>query len=135
MSPQRAKVVVVEDDEFVLEDALKSLTESGHRLLFQASDVVTARKLLENLKETPDVALIDSRFPNGPGEITEDEKAGGIVASTIKNRFPEATIVMFSNRSNQEFGTHRFPGPGESKLGRIEDLGQFISSLPAPARK
>lgn len=139
MSPVRAKVIVIEDKRDILQNAEEALNKAGHRLLFSASDLQTANENLQNLTEDPDVALIDGEFPQKPDMKSDydDRYSGGMFAAEVREKFPGTTVVVFSTNEEQQFAENRFPPEGQEKVGSVieKDLGPFVTSLPAPARK
>lgn len=137
MSPRKAKVGIVDDDEMEVKAARKALNKAGHKIVFEAGDLDTLETILKDTKEPPDVVLVDGSFPNSPGE-GEEEMLGAYADSLIKDRFGDVTVtVMFSAREKNTFGQFRFPEPGEQKtLGKIEnELGNFVTNLPPAAKR
>jgi len=135
MSPAKAKVILLEDNQLLRECAILDLQEAGHTVLFAEEDRDTAINKLENLSEAPDVAILDGMCPTKPGRYMS-EYAGGDVASKVKELFPETTIVMFSSRE-KTFSEYRFPPKGIYKDDQVIEgqLGQFVTNLPASAKK
>jgi len=144
MSPQRANVVVIEDERLTRRKAIESLKNAGHHLLGDAGDLESARILFDKLHGQgikPDVVLLDRGFPNKPEELIDNIRAGEDLAPEVLYKFPHTQLVFFSNYQGEPtFGSHRFPSQTEVendqfKLDVIGDLGDFVTSLPAQALK
>lgn len=91
-SPAPCRVVIAEDDEFVL-DALKTIigSDKAFDVIATAPDADSAiAAVIHNL---PDLALLDVRMPGGGGER---------VAKVISETRPGVRIVAISSHSDEE---------------------------------
>lgn len=80
---------------------------------------------------------VDRSILNDPNGNMPDARLGKSIASRIRDKFPDTTIVFFSDHTEQDFGSVRFSEEEEYKgYDLVENtLGAFVTGLPSQARK
>lgn len=119
MSPEKAKVFVVEDDKF-WQMAIKGVLEdAGHSVVASATTLDEALVMVEQLKEMGvDVAVLD-------GNLDPDEYQGfdgQTVLRAIQEKAPEVKTIGMSGNSVK--GTDIDLGKGNAV-----ELGEVVSNL------
>ena len=66
MSPEKAKIFLVEDNEFDICDTRWFLKEGGHQIVIEAKSLEEALNLIPSLKEKEiNVAIVDGNLSSG----------------------------------------------------------------------
>lgn len=123
MSPERAKVLLVEDNKDISNLIEEVLETEEHRIVQKAATRTEAISWVrEQLPEAQvDVALVDGNL--GQGEKCEDGKQ---VAAAIREVAPEIPIVAISNASAADAS---YGDLYVSKIHAIVSLGELVKKL------
>lgn len=114
MSPENARVLVVEDDEEWLNAIEEILESSGHRVVLTATTLKKALEVSEGLRDKNiDVAIIDGNL----GPYRYDGRDGQIVISAIRKNAPNVKTVGMSGSdvpgTDVDLGKHNLVRLGE----------------------
>ncbi|MCL5090935.1 MAG: response regulator, partial [Patescibacteria group bacterium] len=94
MCPERAKVIIVEDNPKKLEMLAEFLISKGHQIIGTAPDKKNGLALIEEIKEgnqPVDVCLFDAHLT----ERSNGEE-GKELAEVAREKFPEVKIISIS---------------------------------------
>lgn len=90
MSPERANVFLIENDENSRENAVTFLEMAGHRVVETASTLDEALNKIPSLtNKGVDVAIVDGNLSFGD----ESGKNGEVIAREIKAAHPEIVVI------------------------------------------
>lgn len=108
MSPENARVFLVEDDKIGVVNTRWFLTENGgHTIVAEASSLEEALNLIPHLEEKGvNVAVVD-------GNLSLNDSSGrdgATVAEEIRKRAPNIKIVAYSGEK-QDYGDVYVPKP------------------------
>lgn len=94
MKEQKKKIMIVEDDVFVMDIYVTKLSQVGFEVV-EASDGAEALKKLKSDPQKPDMILLDIIMPNMDG-ITALKKIRS------EEEFKKIPIILLSNLSQKE---------------------------------
>jgi len=94
MKEQKKKIMIVEDDIFVMDIYVTKLSQAGFEVV-EASDGSEALKKLKNDPQKPNMILLDIVMPNMDG-LTALEKIRS------DESFKDIPIILLSNLSQKE---------------------------------
>ena len=94
MKEQKKKIMIVEDDIFVMDIYITKLSQVGFEVV-EASDGAEALKKLKNDPQKPNMILLDIVMPNMDG-LTALEKIRS------DESFKDIPIILLSNLSQKE---------------------------------
>ena len=94
MKEQKKKIMIVEDDIFVMDIYVTNLSQAGFEVV-EASDGSEALKKLKNDPQKPNMILLDIVMPNMDG-LTALEKIRS------DESFKDIPIILLSNLSQKE---------------------------------
>jgi hypothetical protein len=124
MCPERAKVIVYDDEPENIDQATKVLTDANHIVLGSAIDFPELDILLKKCKADgtiPDVVLLDDYsnvFERLSGEMAE-KMIRGILGS-------EPVTVAFTRHPLGSYGQYEF-----KKTDDMQELAKFVTNLPS----
>ena len=91
MSPERAKVIIIDDHRLYIDSLSESLRQEGHHVQGTATSVVEGEKLIDATEEL-DVALIDGNLD----QFSAGGEDGEGLARRVREKFPEAKVISIS---------------------------------------
>jgi len=107
MSPERARVFVVEDDPTTAWRTKGYLEKGGHSVELQATTLKEALDLIPRLEqEGVNVAVVDGNLSKGG----EDGADGKEVVTAIREQVPGIKIIVYSG-GNYDYGDRFVPKP------------------------
>lgn len=120
----RARILIVEDDEWSRRIVVELLEMRGHEVL-QAADAASARAALA---QHPDLVLLDIQFPGGNGI----ELLGEVRASTALASLPVIALTASAMRGDRE----RFLKQGfTAYLSKPIDVKSFAATVESYLRQ
>lgn len=129
MSPENARVFLVEDDEWDGWYTEKYLKSGGHLVGLKASTLGEALALVPKLKEERiDVAVVDGNLTRGK----RDGADGREVMEAIREQAPSVKIVVYSG-GNYDYGDKQVPKsrllPGSKDSDRTVKIEEVVREI------
>jgi two-component system cell cycle sensor histidine kinase/response regulator CckA len=91
-----AKILLVEDEDAVRTFSARALSNKGYQVM-DASGGVTALKILDEKKFTPEILITDVMMP---------EMDGTTLAKQVKEKYPQIKIIFISGYAEDRFKEH-----------------------------
>ena len=126
-APRRAplRVAIAEDSGLLRAGIARLITDSGHRVIAEASDGPGFLKVIG--EQRPDVAVVDVRMP--PGFKDEGLKA----ALEARRRIPGLPVLVLSQYVEERYGRELLEsgmeGTGYLLKDRVADVEEFVSAV------
>jgi CheY-like chemotaxis protein len=122
--PPGLRLLVVEDNAFVAMELIDELTDRGHRVAGSAASVPHALRLIEELKDRVDAAILDANL-------------GGQAAAPIAERLRRARIpfVIASGYGAAELRRLGYAEPALCKPIAARDLERALLAVADPRRR
>jgi len=127
--PPYSRVIIFEDDPFMVENMQESLANEGHTVLFVADSIEKLEKLLPTITDA-DVALLDNQAPWKTGQAPDYKGVGKIAEKRIRGILGERVItVATTSDEHPNYGEHIFTH------GITQTIGEFVTALPRKERQ
>ena len=121
MSPENARVFLVEDNNRKRGLIIEVLEDAGHKIGLVATSLPEALKLIDKLrKERINVAIVDGSLD--PDISNTDD--GETIAEEIKSKFPEITVIGHAYEDGLRNADHNSP-----KINGILALADLVTKV------
>jgi CheY-like chemotaxis protein len=118
-APGRLKVLVVDDDLFVLRVAERRLTGAGYDVAVRLHPLGTSRAIAE---ESPDVVLLDVEMP---------ALSGDALANVLRQRCAHVAVILHSARTEEALAAIALSVGAVGWIRKTADDRHFIQRFEA----
>lgn len=127
MSPQEAKVFIIEDNDIHRSDLKEWLERAGHSVVGTAKTFKDAQDAVKRLQELrAEIVTLDANL--SPGKA--DGREGEVLAQQIRREAPDITIIGMSVFKGGTRGVHLDVG----KSAGLREINRVITKLPRKSK-